>query len=394
MASVLRSYFWLLAGFLCVFKLGAQIPKIGSDDRLDVMTWNVEWFGSSSNGPTNDDLQLTYVTDIINTIDVDLIAVQEISDVAYWNRLLFNCQDYSGVLSTWNQTQKTGLLYKKEDFDFLYQKHILPNYEYDFGGGRLPLEVGLMPKHPNWRKTDTLRIWVLHMKANTGSTSSKVLAYNRRYNSGLALKLYIDNLGKHNKGVVLGDWNDDFDQSILTGYASPYQNWIKDTNYVVNSYGLSLSKQRSTVGYSDMIDHIVSSPGMKLDVIRDSTMVLYADKWISNYGNIVSDHYPVYSRFHWNESNSMDIERFEIAKFRIIEREGSMVFEFGSETGMSNLKLDIYDFNGRLIHSSDSNIFSGVRYNRWYFYQIQDLNNRGMHSGAFLALSSGEVLYR
>jgi hypothetical protein len=84
-----------------------------------------------------------------------------------------------------------------------------------------------MPKRADWNPKDTLRVWVLHMKANTGSSSSKVKAYNRRYNAGVALKMYIDRLGSRNKGLVLGDWNDDFDQSILSGYATPFSNWLK-----------------------------------------------------------------------------------------------------------------------------------------------------------------------
>ncbi len=393
MSAVIRNCFWLLSGFLWFFKLGAQIPKIGSDDRLDVMTWNVEWFGSSSNGPTDDDLQLSYITDLVNTIDVDLIAVQEISDVAYWNRLLFNCKDYNGVLSTWTQTQKTGLLYKKGDFDFLYQKHILPNYEYDFGGGRLPLEVGLMPKHPDWPKTDTLRIWVLHMKANTGSTSSKVLAYNRRYNSGLALKLYIDNLGKQNKGIVLGDWNDDFDQSILTGYASPYQNWIKDTNYVVNSYGLSLSKQRSTVGYPDMIDHIVSSPGMKLELIRDSTMVLYADKWISNYGNIVSDHYPVYSRYKWSRGKLKTLNMNHI-DLKLTYSNDNLFFEMEGFGSLKGCEIDIFDVNFKQLSKIEGMNFKNPIKNKWYFYKIRNSKGSQNRIGMFLISDDGYIFSR
>jgi len=393
MAFISKGCLGLLTGFLFIFNLESQIPEIGSEGRLDVMTWNIEWFGNSSNGPSNDDLQLQYVNDIINTIKVDLIAVQEISDVGYWNRLLFNCQDYSGVLSTWTQTQKTGLLYKKGDFDFLYQKHILANYEYDFGGGRLPLEVGLIPKHPSWPKTDTLRIWVLHMKANTGSASSKVLAYNRRYNAGLALKLYIDNLGKSNKGIVLGDWNDDFDQSILTGYASPYQNWIKDTNYVVNSYDLSLSKQRSTVGYSDMIDHIVSAPGMKLNWIKDSTMVLNADKWISNYGNVVSDHFPVYARFNW-ENHQLSTVRLHQSNIKLVYVSDTLYFKMNTSVQLNLHSIDLYDVNYKHLSQITGSKFHNPVKNKWYIYKLSNADESKIKIGMFLISDDGCIISR
>ncbi len=375
--------------------INAQIPKLGVSDRLDLATWNLEWFGSASNGPNNDELQLQYVTDLLQTLNLDIIGVQEISDLTYWNKLLFNLSDYRGILSTWSQTQKTGLIFKKSAFEFLYQKHILANYDYDFGGGRLPLEIGLIPTHPLWPVGDTLRIWVLHMKANTGSSSQKVLAYNRRYNAGVALKMYIDKLGSRNKGVILGDWNDDFDQSILTGYATPYQNWIKDTQYMVNSYQLSLAKQRSTVSYSDMIDHIVSTPGIKPQLLKDSTMVLYSDKWISNYGNLVSDHFPVYSRYTWNQPLSLNTKNLNKNTVRISSTKSGI--QFLSEKDGKNfgdMEIVIYDIKGGFyLRTCGSDIIS-LPMDCWFLFEIQDSNNRQTSIGMLLLNADGTVSWR
>ena len=33
---------------------GQTIPVVGTDGALEVATWNIEWFGSTSNGPGND----------------------------------------------------------------------------------------------------------------------------------------------------------------------------------------------------------------------------------------------------------------------------------------------------------------------------------------------------
>ncbi len=383
MKVLLRKIFLGLWSIGAIASTKAQIPELGAVDRLDVATWNLEWFGSASNGPNNDDLQLQYATELLETLNLDLIGVQEISDLSYWNQLLFKLSDYRGIISTWSQTQKTGLIFKKSAFEFIYQKHILANYEYDFGGGRLPLEIGLIPTHPSWPAGDTLRIWVLHMKANTGSSSQKVLAYNRRYNAGVALKMYIDKLGRNNKGIVLGDWNDDFDQSILTGYATPYQNWIKDTQYVANTYPLSLSKQRSTVSYSEMIDHIVTTPGLKSHVIKDSTMVLYTDKWISNYGNLVSDHFPVYTRYSWSQPSMLNTHRIIKQWVRIISSEEGVHFLDGRKGfEIPDLHTTIYDMNGRLVLKSTGPKPIALPKNQWFLFEIQNkqegIYERGM----------------
>ena len=213
--------FFLLS--ICV-NISAQIPSFDGIDRLDVASWNVEWLGSSSNGPSNDATQMNNVTKLINDTKIDIIGLCEVSSSSAWTELLSKCPQYSGSISTWDQTQKTAVLFKKSEFKLAYSKHILSDYSYDFASGRLPLEVGLVPLNSNY-SFDTLRIWVLHLKANTGSSSQKVEAYNRRYSASMVLKSYIQKLGTGKAGLILGDWNDDFDVSILSGYATPFANW-------------------------------------------------------------------------------------------------------------------------------------------------------------------------
>ena len=38
----------------------------GTDDALDIMTWNIEWF------PKNDEITVEYVTQIIDVLDMDI----------------------------------------------------------------------------------------------------------------------------------------------------------------------------------------------------------------------------------------------------------------------------------------------------------------------------------
>ncbi|MFZ9756146.1 MAG: hypothetical protein ACO3DK_08945, partial [Bacteroidia bacterium] len=114
-----------------------------------------------------------------------------------------------------------------------------------------------------------------------------------------ALKEYIAEQGAI-KGVVLGDWNDDLDKSIYSNYATPFSAWMADPNFAMVSYRLSTSGQKSTVSYSDMIDHQAATPALKPFWVQDSSAVLYADKYISGYGNNTSDHYPVFACYYWN----------------------------------------------------------------------------------------------
>ncbi len=265
----------------------AQNFNLNATDRLDVIAWNVEWLGDASNGPSNEPIQMSNVIKVIKNYNSDVVGLCEVSSDQAWIDLTKNLPEYGGVRSTWTQTQKTAILYKKDQFSLVYQKHVLDKYSYDFASGRLPLEVCL--KTP---QNDTFYFWVIHLKANTGSTSDKVEAYNRRYTAALALKTHTKSF---KNGVILGDWNDDFDQSILSGYNSPFLGFVKDTStFVSATLALSNKGKKSTVSYSEMIDHIVLSNDFKGGLIEDSVMVLNPSNFISNYGSSTSDHYPVF----------------------------------------------------------------------------------------------------
>ena len=58
-------------------------PQIGSDETLDIVTWNIENF------PKNEQT-INYLSEIINEINVDLIALQEIESQNSFEDLISN----------------------------------------------------------------------------------------------------------------------------------------------------------------------------------------------------------------------------------------------------------------------------------------------------------------
>ncbi len=297
--------FFLTVFFLPCFSI-AQIVPIGSDSTLDIATWNVEWLGSTGYGPSNEPLQLQNVTKVIDNSKLDVIALQEVSDATAWASLKNNLPNYKGAISTWSQTQKTALLYNKDSFTFIYQRHILALWELEFGNGRLPLEVALQYRHQG--KNDTLYFFVLHMKANTGNTAEKKLALANREAAGKALREFLVNQYKGKKYIVIGDWNDDADVSILTSNPSPYLGYVQDTNnFFFVTELLSKIGKSSTTSYSQMIDHICLAKSLKTGFTsQSSTDVWKVNSFISSYSSTTSDHYPVYCRLSpnlWKNSN-------------------------------------------------------------------------------------------
>lgn len=290
-----------ILGFFFMFGLKAQtIPKIGTDTTVDVAGWNTEWLGDAQNGPSNEVTQMKNVVSVIKGIDMDLWGMCEVSSPAAWDTLKARLPDYDGVISTWSQTQKTALLYRKSMFRVLNAQHILVVYEREFASGRLPLEVMLEVNSGN--KKDTLYAIVIHLKANVGTTAEKADSYNLRKLSSDALKDYMD-ARKARKFVVLGDWNDDLDVSIYNNLVTPFARLLADTTqYFYPSRALTLSGQRSTVSYSNMIDHQMVNRNMFPYYVANSAAVFRADAYIISYGSNTSDHYPVYARYDFRRT--------------------------------------------------------------------------------------------
>ena len=68
----------------------------GTDDALDIMTWNIEWF------PKNGQVTVDYVSQIIEVLDVDIIALQELSDTILFNQMINGLSEYTAYYeSSW-----------------------------------------------------------------------------------------------------------------------------------------------------------------------------------------------------------------------------------------------------------------------------------------------------
>lgn len=334
----------LVVALLPQWLTGQNIPVIGKSGELEIANWNIEWFGDSFSGPNNEALQQKNVATVIQKSDMDVWGLCEVSDATAWDTLLARLPSYGGVISTWSQTQKTALLYRKSLFDFLYQKNILSAYYTDFASGRLPLEVGLLYHHNS--KTDTLYFFVIHLKANVGTTTDKQNAYDRRKSSSEALKGYLDTFSPGKKCIVIGDWNDDVDVSIFNFLQTPFVAFVSDsTHYFYPTKRLSALGEQSTVAYTEMIDHQCMTMPLKKYFITDSCAVFRVDHYISGYDTSTSDHFPVYSRYNF-DVNSVSVLQGKNSAQPVVFWNGEHL-QLYNEMNISN--IEIYDLKGMLL---------------------------------------------
>lgn len=277
------------------------VPPRGAANTLDVGEWNIEWFGSTANGPTNEALQLANARDVILGADLDVWALEEIVGQMQFDQLKAQLPGYDGFLASdarvtsgssyyASSEQKVGVLFKSSVITFRSARIILTANDYDFAG-RPPLEVEVTATI-NGVSSDLVFI-VVHAKAGSDSGS-----YQRRGAASNALKAYLDGTRPTARVITIGDINDDLDKSIYSGLTSPYQNFVGDTaRYATPTKVFSDTGKSTTVSYTDAIDHHIITNELAPLYIAGSAEVFRVDAYISSYGSTTSDHYPTLTRF-------------------------------------------------------------------------------------------------
>lgn len=277
------------------------IPARGSATRLEVASWNVEWFGAPKNGPTNEALQLARVRDVIRGTDADIWGMAEIVGASAWNALVAELPGYSGFLANEPRVnggyasygvgeQKVGILFKSDVATVTSARIILAHADSEFAG-RPPLEVRMRVTVNG--VADDLVVIVLHMKAFADEGSRL-----RREAAARELKAYLDQVYPVENVVVVGDWNDDVDVSIVPDRPTPYASLAADSaRYRFLTRELSARGASSTTGYRDLIDHHLATNEMASREVPGSAEVYRVDTFIPSYSRTTSDHFPVISHY-------------------------------------------------------------------------------------------------
>ncbi|MFI5129037.1 MAG: HYR domain-containing protein [Chitinophagales bacterium] len=300
--------------------------SIDPNSTLEIVNWNMEWFGSTdpSLGPTNDPLQEQNAKTILQSIGADLYALVEVVDEARLQNIVNQMPGYSYVICNYgshtninennpsplSQAQKEAFVYKTSVFSNITTMPLLsqgtnspadlsnPAYNY-WSSGRFPF---LMSADVTLNcVTKNVKFVLCHAKANTSPTAT---AYQRRKQGADTLHFTLNALFPGENIIILGDINDDLDSTITAGISPRITSWSSFTNDSVNYPALTLPLSRagkkSTVGFNDVIDHVIASDEMAAYYMANSANILndVADL-VSNYGSTTSDHFPVFTRYRF-----------------------------------------------------------------------------------------------
>ncbi len=300
----------------------AKGTSIDPIKTLEVVNWNIEWFGSAANGPTNDAQQEANVRTILTNINADVYGLTEIVSEARLASLTASMPGYSYVISNYGSHTNTsanppGALAEAQKLAFIYRTSVFSNvtttplfsqginssadlsnpaYNY-FASGRFPY---MMTADVNLNgQVRTVRFILVHGKANTSPTQA---SYDRRKAGSDTLHHLLSTTFANDNVIMLGDLNDDLDSTITAGISPALTSYIAFTSDGANfrplTLPLSQAGRRSTVSYNDVIDHVIVSNEMSSYYMNSSANILSdVTGMVTNYGSTTSDHYPVFTRF-------------------------------------------------------------------------------------------------
>ncbi|WP_234572155.1 endonuclease/exonuclease/phosphatase family protein [Rhodohalobacter sp. 614A] len=301
-AILLKNVLLICISLFCVESVAAQIVDasirdIPKDSTFDVVTWNIEWFGSETNGPEDIELQMNNVIEVVKTMDADLYAFQEIVDKLLFFALDDSLENYNGFYASYAQSQKTAYLFKTSVIDSLDSGLLKAQQNEDnWAGGRFPLFFEFDVTLAN----QTLRVFSYNLHAKAFSDQN---AYNQRRNAANSLKEYLDRSRYNASVIVLGDFNDMLTTSTFDERESPYSVFVEDNDYL--KVTLPLEEQGFETylpeEYNSFIDHIIVTNVLKNIHMHGEQMVASTD-YIENFESTTSDHAPVWTRFDFTKN--------------------------------------------------------------------------------------------
>ncbi|MFD2035319.1 chitobiase/beta-hexosaminidase C-terminal domain-containing protein [Belliella marina] len=300
---------------------GATIEK---DKTFDVVNWNIEWFGSSNSGqgPTNVDLQLQNVKTVIEDLDADVYAFQEITNLDKFYELVDALPGYRGFHSPavsqagdFSEAQKLTYLYKTATVDSVTTRVLLKdvnpadlvNYpsgaDRFWASGRLPYLFEVRTNINGVQQN--INLVNVHTRSNGGGESAANPRYAMRRYDVNVLKDSLDTYYPDVPLILLGDFNDDLDETVADQNAATvntsetsFINYINDSaSYTPITISLSNAGLRTYPSFENVIDHQIISNELNNNWIVNSERIVAPYDLIPNYDNTTSDHLPVKTRF-------------------------------------------------------------------------------------------------
>ena len=302
----------------------------GTDTTIDIISWNIEWF--PKNNSTADEVQ-----EILNSLDADIYALQEIEDTLLLKQVVSNIPGYECYFKS-SYYGGLAFVYNTNTIQVNSRYEIFTTQPYWNAFPRSPQVLDCNFMGNNYiiinNHFKCCGDGILDINYNNDEE-------NRRLQAATYLKQYIDNNLVGKRVVLLGDLNDELTDNTINNV---FQDFINDSiNYFFTDM---LIAQGNSVVWSyptwpSHLDHILITNELFSDFQNFSSLVSviriddYIGGW-NNYESNVSDHRPIgiklgcgtvsYNQESISTENRI-IKVFDILGRDILINEGNLVFK-------------------------------------------------------------------
>ena len=273
--------------------------SFGTDNTLDIITWNIEWF------PKNGQTTVNYVTEIIEALDVDVLAIQELDNTTLFDQMINNLTDYVGYYeSAW--FAGLAYIYNTETIQInnIYEIYTTSPYWSAFPRSPMVMDMNFMDQNYILINNHFKCCGDGNLNLNDDGDEE-----TRRHIASTLLKEYIDQNFASSNVIVLGDLNDNLTDNPNNNV---FQMIIDDSgNYLFADMEIAEgpSSNWSFPSWPSHLDHILITNELfesndYIDVIRIDD---YMSGGFSQYDQNISDHRPVAIRLQSSVENIGDV---------------------------------------------------------------------------------------
>jgi hypothetical protein len=273
-----------------------NITPRGTDTTFEVLTWNVIQL-------QNDFRRLDTLAILIQNLDIDMVAFQEIADTLAFRGLLARLPGWNGVYAPYDYPStpyiKTGVIWRTDRATVNYIEQLFVGYSYQFP--RPPIHV-FATVNCGGGQFD-FHLIDMHLKALSDEESQQ-----RRRAAVLMLKAYLDvnvPAAPDHDWLVVGDWNDELDDPQSENVFWPLLTDSLDYRFLTfwmagNNYWASYPS------WPSLLDHIMIVSDVNAEYGNGTTVTLRLDDEYCNYLNRISDHRPVMALFAGHPTSAVE----------------------------------------------------------------------------------------
>jgi endonuclease/exonuclease/phosphatase family metal-dependent hydrolase len=340
----------LLLFLSCSSLIGQSLDDVsfGTDTSLEIITWNIERF------PKNDQTTIDNVIAIIEALDVDILAIQEVDDINSFNQVVASLSGYEGYLES-EYFAGLAYLYKSDVIEINDIYEIYTTSEYWSYFPRSPMVMDFNYKNERFLVINN------HLKCcgdGELDLSNSSDEETRRYYANDLLKEYIDTNFPDDKVILLGDLNDLLSDDSQNNV---FQVFLNDPdNYLFADLDIASgdSANWSFPSWPSHLDHILITNELidEFENEESDIQTINIDEYLSGgwseYDQNVSDHRPVALKLVIDETLAIAGFAPQKTVFKNSPNPFRIETLFSFSPASEDATLEIYTIKGQKIFSA------------------------------------------